>query len=124
MDIISLPIDTEVEGIEGRFRLVNVAALRAKELAQGAEPKIESKAKKVTTLALEEVLSGKVEFLTGEEALRAIEEAEQLDLRRLLEESTEETESEDLSELEKDLKMYFPEGTTEDSSDAEFDSEE
>ncbi|RMG00068.1 MAG: DNA-directed RNA polymerase subunit omega [Nitrospirae bacterium] len=124
MDIISLPIDTEVEGIEGRFRLVNVAALRAKELAQGAEPKIESRAKKVTTLALEEVLSGKVEFLTGEEALRAIEEAEELNLRRLLEESTEETESEDLSELEKDLKMYFPEETSEDSSDAEFDSEE
>jgi len=126
MDIISLPIEHDVEGIEGRFRLVNIAAQRAKELAQGAEPKIKSGARKVTTLALEETITGNVEFLTGEDAVKAREEAEKLDFRRLLEESAEETEGEDLSELEKDLKMYFPDegDSAAGSSDEAFESEE
>ncbi len=126
MDIISLPIEHDVEGIEGRFRLVNIAAQRARELVLGAEPKIKSNARKVTTLALEETITGNVEFLTGEEALKAREEAEKLDFRRLLEESAEETEAEDLSELEKDLKMYFPDegDSATGSPDEAFESEE
>lgn len=109
VDITALPIDLDERRIDGRFRLVNIVAQRAKELAQDGKPKISSKAKKVTTLALEEALAGKLEFITGEEAREANEEARKLDYKRYLEEKRRETEQEDLSELEKDLKFYLDE---------------
>ncbi len=108
MNIISLPVEFDNEKIDGRFRLVNIAAQRAKEIASGEKPKIPTKSKKVTTIAIEEAIQDKLEFLTGEEAIKAREEAERLDFRRLLEEKKE-VETEDLSELERDLKIYIHE---------------
>ena len=107
MDIVSLPIDFEREKLLGRFGLVNIGAQRAKELAAGSKPKIESRYKKVVSVALEEALEGKVDFLVGEEAVKAKEEARKLDYKRLLEEKRRESEKEELSELEKDLKIYL-----------------
>jgi len=107
MEIISLPIDIDTEKLHGRFGLVNIASQRAKQLVAGAMPKIESKHRKVATVALEESLGGSVEFLVGQEAIEAKEEAKKLDYRRLLEEKRRESEKEELSELEKDLKIYL-----------------
>ena len=42
------------------FKLTLTAAARANELAQGAQPLVKSNSKKVSTLALEEIESGKV----------------------------------------------------------------
>ncbi len=109
MDIISLPIEFDEEKIDGRFRLVNIAAQRAKQLAAGDEPKIEQKARKIPTIALIEAITGKLDYLTGEEAVKAQEEARKLDFRRLLELREEEREPEDLTELEKDLQVYLEE---------------
>ena len=122
VDITALPIDLDMGKIDGRFRLVNIVAQRAKELAQDAKPKISSRARKVTTLALEEALAGKLEFITGEEAREANEEARKLDYKRYLEEKRRETEQEDLSELEKDLKFYLDEreGTDKNAIDKLF----
>ncbi len=112
MDIISLPIDYDHEKIDGRFRIIAIASQRAKELAVGATPKVKTKSKKVTTIALEETIQNCVEFLTGEEARKAKEEAQRFDYRRLLEEKKREIAGEDLSEFEKDLKVYLHEKET------------
>lgn len=119
MDIISLPVEFDDKRIDGRFRLVTIAAQRARELAFGAKPKIQVKGKKVTTVAIEEAISGKLEFLVGEEARRSQEEAKKFDYRKLLEERRREGGPEDLTELEKDLKIYLHEKETEEKAEPE-----
>ncbi|QWR78507.1 DNA-directed RNA polymerase subunit omega [Candidatus Magnetomonas plexicatena] len=109
MDLISLPIELDDDKIDGRFRLVNIVAQRAKELSHRGKPKIATKAKRITTIALEESLQYILEYITGDEAKQANEEARRLDYKRFLEEKRRETEQEDLSELEKDLKFYLTE---------------
>lgn len=105
MDIISLPIEIDKNKIDSRFRLVNIAAQRAKELSLGAKKKIQTKSKKVTTIAIEEALAGKLEYIVGEEARKAREEEKKFDYRRLLEERRRVPA--DIKELEKDLKVYL-----------------
>jgi DNA-directed RNA polymerase omega subunit len=109
MDIISLPVEYDHKKIDGKFRLVTIAAQRAKELSLGAKPKISTKAKKVTSIAIEETISGVLDFVTGEEALIAREKAGKFDYRKQLEESKKIAAGEDLTELEKDLKVYLHE---------------
>lgn len=112
MDIISLPVEYDKKKIESRYRLVAIAAQRARELSLGATQKIQTKAKKVTTTALLEAISGSIEFITGEEAVIAREKAEKIDYKKLIEEKRKPIE--DILELEKDLKVYLHEkGATE-----------
>ena len=112
MDIISLPIEYDKKKIDGNYRLVIAGVKRAKDLAQGILPEISSKAKKITTLALEEVAGGSVNILTGEAAVKANEEAKKLVHKRMMDEAQQkETMPEDLTELEKDLKVYLSEKT-------------
>ncbi|MFN3479162.1 MAG: DNA-directed RNA polymerase subunit omega [Thermodesulfovibrionales bacterium] len=117
MDIISLPVEFDNKKIDGRFRLAIIAAQRARELALGAKPKIQAKGKKITTIAIEEAINGKLEFLVGEEARKSQEEAKKFDYRKLLEERRREGAPEDLSELEKDLKIYLHERETEEKAE-------
>jgi len=112
MDIISLPIEYDHSKIDGRFRLIAIAAQRAKELALGAEHRVKTKSRKVTTISLEETINNTVEFLTGDEAKKARDEAKKFDYRKLLEEKKREVTSEDLTEFEKDLKVYLTEKET------------
>jgi DNA-directed RNA polymerase subunit omega len=109
MDVISLPIEYDRNKIDGRYRVVAIAAQRAKELSLGVNPKIKTKSRKITTIAIEETVSNNVEFLTGEQAKKAKEEAGKLDYRRLLEEREKEVAGEEVTELEKDLKVYLHE---------------
>jgi len=110
MDIISLPISYDKEKIDGTYRLVIAAVMRAKDLSQGALPKISSKAQKITTLAIEEVSSGTVGFLTGKEAIKARQEVKKLTHKQMMDEAQQkESMPEDMSELEKDLKVYLSE---------------
>jgi DNA-directed RNA polymerase subunit omega len=112
MDLISLPAELDKKKIDGKYRLATIAAQRARELSLGAKPKIQTKAKKVTTVAIEEAINGTLEFLVGDEARTAREEAKKFDYRRMLEEKKREGAHEDLSELEKDLKIYLHEKET------------
>ncbi|MDP2754251.1 MAG: DNA-directed RNA polymerase subunit omega [Nitrospirota bacterium] len=109
MDIISLPIEYDHNKIDGKFRIIAIAVQRAKELAAGANPKVKTKARKVSTIALEETISNTIEFLTGESANKAKEEAKKFDYRKLLEEKKKEISGGDLTEFEKDLKVYLHE---------------
>jgi DNA-directed RNA polymerase omega subunit len=62
--------EEEWPGIDSKFRLIIVAALRSKQLLRGSLPRIEvdSRRHKNTSLALEEVKRGLVPFTnTGEE---------------------------------------------------------
>jgi DNA-directed RNA polymerase subunit omega len=112
MDVISLPVEFDHQKIDGKFRLVAIAAQRAKELSLGAKPKITTKNKKVTSIAIEESASNLLEYLTGEEAVVAREEAGKFDYRKMLEDSRRATATADLSELEKDLQVYLHEKET------------
>jgi DNA-directed RNA polymerase omega subunit len=110
MDIISLPISYDREKIDGAYRLVVASVKRAKALSQGALPVIASKAQKITTLAIEEVATGAVKILTGQEAVKASEEEKKLTHKRMMDEAQQkETMPEDMTELEKDLKVYLSE---------------
>ena len=112
MDIISLPIEYDKKKIDGNYRLVIAAVKRAKDLSMGLLPTITSKAKKITTLSLEEVVSGTLNILTGDAAVKANEEAKKLVHKRMMDEAQQkETMPEDLTELEKDLKVYLSEKT-------------
>jgi DNA-directed RNA polymerase subunit omega len=123
MDIISLPIKYDKKSIDSRFRLVTMASQRARELSLGAASKFPVKTKKVTTSALLEAISGEIEFITGEKAAAAKEKAEKIDYRKLIEEKRRPIT--DLSELEKDLKIYLHEkGATERAIEELFAEEE
>lgn len=56
-------------GIDSRFRLIVVAALRAKQLLRGARPRIDADPlkRRNTSIALEEVRRGLVPFSVGDE---------------------------------------------------------
>ena len=107
MDIISLLIEYDKKKIDSRYRLVVIAAQRARELSLGTSPKIQTKAKKVTTTSLLETITDNIEFLTGADAIVAKEKSEKIDYKKLIEEKRRPIE--DLSELEKDLKVYLHE---------------
>jgi len=114
MDIVSLPVEYDHQKIDGRFRLIAIASQRAKELAVGIKPRVKTKSKKVSTIAIEETINNTIEFLIGEQAKKAQDEAKRFDYRKLLEEKKREISGEGLTEFEKDLKVYLHEKETTD----------
>ncbi len=54
-------------GVESRFQLVVLAALRSKQLLRGASPRIDAdpRRRRNTSIALEEIKQGLVPFTTG-----------------------------------------------------------
>ena len=109
MDLISLPVKFDKIKIDNRYRLVIAAGKRAKMLFQGTQTRIASKAKKLTTLAIEEVISGAVHVLSGEAAIKAKEEAKKLPYQEIFDEAKQKISypEEELTKLEKDLKAYL-----------------
>jgi len=61
-------------GIDSRYRLIIVAALRSKQLQRGASPRIGADPRKhrSTSIALEEVKQGLVPFTVTDEGKRAV----------------------------------------------------
>lgn len=51
-----------------KYRFITLAAQRCDQLIRGAKPRVESQARKPTTLALQEVLAGVVQARSAEEA--------------------------------------------------------
>ena len=121
MDIIALPVEYDKKKIESRYRLVIIASQRARELSLGSTTSTTAKAKKVTTSAILETITGDIEFIIGEDAAVAREKAEKIDYKKLIEEKRRPIE--DLSELEKDLKIYLHEKGTSDKALDELFSE-
>jgi DNA-directed RNA polymerase subunit omega len=61
-----MPEDKNEQGwtteIDSKYRLVLLAAKRSKQLQKGARPRLQSGAKKMTRIALEEVQNGLVQY--------------------------------------------------------------
>lgn len=65
----NLITDDEWPGIDSKFRLIVVAALRSKQLLNGSAPRIDADPlrRRNTSIALEEVKQGLVPFTSGNE---------------------------------------------------------
>lgn len=103
-DIQSLLPQYAHEQFDSRHRLVIVAAERAKHLIQGARPTGISKFTKESTIALDEVLQGRIKYLKGKEARHAMKDA-----KRGKESETERMAmmaGEDAREIKKELGVY------------------
>jgi DNA-directed RNA polymerase omega subunit len=48
--------------VDSKFRFITVSAQRAKQLQNGAKPRVESRSRKATRVAMEEVLAGAVSW--------------------------------------------------------------
>jgi DNA-directed RNA polymerase subunit omega len=75
MSQVFLPRD-----VDSKFRFITVAAQRAKQLQSGAKPRVETRSRKSTRVAVEETIAGTVsweirEELPEEEAATEEEEA-------------------------------------------------
>jgi DNA-directed RNA polymerase subunit omega len=109
IDMLSLLPQYTPKEFDSRHRLVIVASQRAKHLAQGAKPTGPSRFTKETTAALDEVLRGKISYLTGKEARDAMREA-----KRGKEGETERMAmmtGEDAKEIKKELSVYVDDTT-------------
>ncbi|MFN3682242.1 MAG: DNA-directed RNA polymerase subunit omega, partial [Nitrospira sp.] len=103
-DMLNLLPEYTSELFDSRYRLVIVAAQRAKHLIQGAKPAGSSRFTKETTIALDEALRGQVAYLTGKDAREAMKEA-----KRGKEGETERIAmmtGEDAQEIKKELSIY------------------
>jgi DNA-directed RNA polymerase subunit omega len=108
MDMMSLLSEYDDAKIDTRYRLVIIAAQRARQLMQGSKPQITSKFTKESTIALDEVLQGKTEFVTGKEAKASMKEA--VAAREIEDRARAKAKAmlprEDESEIKKDLTVY------------------
>lgn len=105
IDALSLLPEQAHERFDSRHRLVIAAAQRAKHLIQGAKPSGFSKFLKDTTIGLDEVLHGQVEFLVGKDARQAMKEAKrgrEAEVERMAMAEVEE----DAREIKKELSVY------------------
>lgn len=57
-----IPLEKLMRKDTSLFKLILAAAARANELAQGAQPLVQTSSKKVSTITLEEIASGKVYY--------------------------------------------------------------
>ncbi len=69
------PMVVNFSGDRSRFRLVILASQRAREIMDGASTVVKSQYTRATSVAIEEVLSGQLEVVYGDEAKHAQAEA-------------------------------------------------
>ncbi len=119
MDALSLLPDYQNVPVESRSRLVIITAQRARQIMQGARAAIPTKHTKPTTIALEEMLKGKVNFLVGKEARQAMKEARKQRERELEKLTQVQVASPDADEIKKDLSVVV-----DDSKPAEASEED
>jgi DNA-directed RNA polymerase subunit omega len=105
MDALSLLPDYQKLSVESRSRLVIITAQRARQLMQGARPALPTRHTKPTTIALEEMLNGKIHFLVGKEAQKAMKEARKQRERELEKLTMAQIAGTDAAEIKKDLSV-------------------
>jgi DNA-directed RNA polymerase subunit omega len=57
--------------VDSKFRFITVAAQRAKQVQNGAKPRVDAKSRKPTRVAIEEVLANAISWEMREEAPKA-----------------------------------------------------
>jgi DNA-directed RNA polymerase subunit omega len=65
------PLEKCLEQVSNRYLLVVLAAKRSRQLNRGSQPQVDSKRKKWTSVALEEVIAGKVQPKRPEDEAKA-----------------------------------------------------
>jgi DNA-directed RNA polymerase subunit omega len=106
MDALSLLPQHHQTAFDSRYRIVLIAAQRAKQLVRGAEPEGTSKFTKDTSRALEEVLGGSVPYLVGDEAKQAIRDAKMAS-QRPIDPALYAQPDETAQEIKKELSVYI-----------------
>jgi len=119
MDIVSLPIQGDFLNIQSRDRLVVLATQRARQLMEGDKSTVSTRYTKSTTIALIELLSGKLDIVYGKEALQYQHEARRAREERKNRLLSPEREEELRKEIKKDLSIYLS-----DTSEKEHDFKE
>jgi DNA-directed RNA polymerase subunit omega len=61
--------------IDSKFRFITVAAQRAKQLQGGAKPRVETRSRKPTRIAVEEAIAGTISWEVREDVAPAAQEA-------------------------------------------------
>lgn len=102
IDTLPLLLDERARAFDSRYRVVLVAAQRAKQLMRGAKRGQVSKFAKETSVALEEVLGNNVQYVMGEEARQALHEA-----RSKPERDTEQPLSEEAVENAREIQKHI-----------------
>jgi DNA-directed RNA polymerase subunit omega len=59
--------------VDSKFRFITVAAQRAKQLQNGAKPRVETKTRKPTRVAMHEVLAGTISWEVKKEEAKEAE---------------------------------------------------
>lgn len=106
MDALSLLPEHNQKEFDSRYRIVLIAAQRAKQLVRGAESEGTSKFTKNTSKALEEVLGGRVSYLVGDEAKQAIRDAKMAN-QRPIDPALYAQPDETAQEIKKELSVYI-----------------
>jgi DNA-directed RNA polymerase omega subunit len=104
-DLISLPIEMKDITIDTKFRLVHIASQRVRQLSAGVPLQVATRSIKDTTIALEEIVAGKLKILSGEEAKKAKEDFRKQEERARIEEQLSAKEE----EIRKELSAYMSE---------------
>lgn len=116
-DTLSLLSEYTHDQFDSRHRLVIVASQRAKHLIQGSKPLGPTKFTKDTTIALDEVLHGQVQYLCGKDARLAAKEAKKTkegEIERMMMGVRE-----DAREIKKELSVYVDDSTTPKEAESE-----
>ncbi len=106
MDALSLLPEHHQKMFDSRYRIVLIAAQRAKQLVRGAASRGTSKFSKETSMALEEVLGGKVPYVIGDEAKQAIRAAKMAN-HRPIDPALYAQPDENAKEIKKELSVYI-----------------
>jgi DNA-directed RNA polymerase subunit omega len=107
MDMLALLPDNSKNRYDSRHRLVIAASQRAKQIMQGSRPTISTKFTKETTMAIDEMVQGRLEFLTGPDARQAMKDMKrkrESEFERMATAGT--TLGEDAREIKKELSVY------------------
>ena len=106
MDPLVLLPEHHQKQFDSRFRIVLIAAQRAKQRMQGPLTEETSKFMKETSQALEEVLKGEVPFMIGAEARQAIKELHSVHEREFAPALLAQPD-ETSKEIQKELSVYI-----------------
>ena len=106
IDTLPLLPDDKSGTFDSRYRVVLVAAQRAKQIMRSGQQLQTSKYAKETSIALEEVFRGEVNYLVGQDARQAIRDSKR-SMERDFDQSMLAEGDEDAKEIQKQLSVYI-----------------
>ncbi len=118
IDALSLLPEHHQTQFDSRFRIVLIAAQRAKQIMRGAPTPGSNKFIKETSSALEEVLHGDVKYFMGEEAREAMKKAKGAGEREFDPALLAQTD-ENAKEIQKELSVYIDDSPKSEESGVE-----